>query len=70
MREYDAKCKQMESESGGNIYKISVIYVLRKQNVRKSLRIIAKCRNFALESLRKATAVNINKVKMTIYEKD
>ena len=50
--------------------KLSTIIVLYKQNVRKSLRIIAKCRNFALESLRKATAVNINKVKMTIYEKD
>jgi hypothetical protein len=60
----------MESKSGGNIYKMSAIVILCKQNVMKSLCIISKCRNFALESLRKATAVNINKVKMTIYEKD
>ena len=42
---------------------MSVTCILYKQNVRKSLHIIAKRRNFALERLRKATAVNINKVK-------
>jgi len=60
----------MESKYSGNVYKMSVIVILYKQNARKSLHIISKCLNFALESLRKATAVNINKVKMTIYEKD